>query len=535
MEGYEMQFDSFEKLDVKISETDTAKRLSNLHKGFESSMSASYGNYYLINESSQESLAAWIGENSALNSLIMPDAINAIKEMYKGKNTYDIHTLGLEEIHSWKIPKEYKHQCTKQHAGYAAEIISTAKENLLAKLKGTGLETVRADDRPDLYPKNDQYVDKIRIDSAGNVVERVQTKFVGKNPAACLEKLKSKKFEKYFMEDKVDKVEIPKDFYKGVKALLNEQIKGLEKEIEYLKKDGNEKALSTKKELLDKLRKIDQKVEQSTVTNREAVFAVKHPDLYKKVLFTKEFNRAGIESGLGAAGLTTAVSTVDNIHKYMNGEITATEAVLDIGKDAGVAGGVGYATGFVTSAVATTMSGSSHALIQKVGGSCAPAAVVAWGVQSFDAVVDYAQGEITPNELAYNLGENAASVAGGIAGGAAGSVVGAVAGAKAGAVVGAAVGSIIPGAGTAVGAGVGATVGAGAGLVGSMVGCAIASEAYATAVELGGEGAEVMAAKAQEMASKTVEIAKAEVPEKVGFIRESINTFASENNIPIKV
>ena len=93
MEGYEMQFDSFEKLDVKISETDTAKRLSNLHKGFESSMSASYGNYYLINESSQESLAAWIGENSALNSLIMPDAINAIKEMYKGKNTYDIHTL----------------------------------------------------------------------------------------------------------------------------------------------------------------------------------------------------------------------------------------------------------------------------------------------------------------------------------------------------------------------------------------------------------------------------------------------------------
>ena len=75
-----MQFDSFEKLDVKISETDTAKRLSNLHKGFESSMSASYGNYYLINESSQESLAAWIGENSALNSLIMPDAINAITE-----------------------------------------------------------------------------------------------------------------------------------------------------------------------------------------------------------------------------------------------------------------------------------------------------------------------------------------------------------------------------------------------------------------------------------------------------------------------
>ena len=154
------------------------------------------------------------------------------------------------------------------------------------------------------------------------------------------------------------------------------------------------------------------------------------------------------------------------------------------------------------------MARSSHTLISKVGGSCAPAAVVAWGVQSFDAVVDYSQGEITKEELAYELGKNAANVAGGI-------------------VAGAAVGSVVPGAGT--------VVGAGAGFVASMVGCALASEAYAAAVEHGSEGAEIMASKAQELASKTVEMAKTEVPEKVSFIRESINVFASENNIPIKV
>ena len=169
---------------------------------------------------------------------------------------------------------------------------------------------------------------------------------------------------------------------------------------------------------------------------------------------------------------------------------------------------MGYGTGFVTSTVANTMARSSHALISNVGGSCAPAAVVAWGVQSFDAVVDYSQGEISKEELAYALGENAATVAGGI-------------------VVGAAAGSIVPGAGT--------LVGAGAGFVGSMVGCALASEAYATAVEHGGEGAEIMASKAQELASNTVEMAKTEVPEKVDFIRESINVFAAENDIPIRV
>ena len=39
--------------------------------------------------------------------------------------------------------------------------------------------TYRADDRPDLFHKNDQFVDKIRVDADGNVLERIQTKFVG--------------------------------------------------------------------------------------------------------------------------------------------------------------------------------------------------------------------------------------------------------------------------------------------------------------------------------------------------------------------
>ena len=44
-----------------------------------------------------------------------------------------------------------------------------------------------------------------------------------------------------------------------------------------------------------------------------------------------------------------------------------------------------------------------------------------------------------------------------------------------------------------------------------------------------------MASKAQELASNTVELAKTEVPEKVDFIRESINGFAAENDVPIRV
>lgn len=363
-----------------------------------------------------------------------------------------------------------------------------------------------------MFPKNDQFVDKVRMDSAGNIIERIQTKFVGKDAKSCFDKLKSPKFEKYTLGDEVDKIEIPKDYYDDVKTFAKEKIADLEKQIEHLKADGKETDLQNKQRELERVKAVDKKIEKSTVTSEEALDAVKNPEKYiKKVQSTEKLviaNEAGIESGSIAAGLTAAMSTVDNIQKYLNGEVTALEAVEDIAKDTAVAGAIGYGTGFVTSFVANSMSQSSHVLISKVGGSCAPAAVVAWGVQSFDAVVDYSQGEISKEELAYALGENAATVVGGIA-------------------AGAAAGSIVPGAGTAVGAG--------AGFVASMVGCALASEVYATAVEHGGEGAEIMAAKAQELASNTVEMAKTEIPEKVDFIRETINGFAAENDIPIKV
>ena len=511
-----MQFDSFEQSGLKTELIDGTSKLSTLHKGFETRLTPAYENFLSISETAQEGIALWIGENAALSQQFVPNAMEAIKTMYSGMDIDGVKTLGIKEISEWNIHPDYKTQCIKQHAGYAAEVISTAKENLIALKDGTGITTVRADDRPDLFPKNDQFVDKIRLDSSGNIIERIQTKFVGKDAKDCLAKLKSKKFDKYFLEDKVDKVEIPKDFYDDVKAMTRERIDSVEKQIEHLKASGKEDALLNKQKELERLKAIDKKIEKSTATSEEAIKAVVNPERYtNKILMVKTIitaHEAGIEAGKGAAALSCAVSTVDNVQKYFKGEVTAQEAVKDVIKDTGVAAAAGYTTTFVSSAVASTMSHSSHVLIQKAGGSCAPAAVIAWGVQSFDSITDFAQGEITGDELAYELGKNGANVAGGVVGGMA---------------AGAALGSVVPGAGTVVGAGVG--------LVGSMVGCAVASEAYATAVEHGSEGAKVLASKAQELATNTVEIAKTEVPDKVNFIRDAINGFAAENDVPIRV
>lgn len=216
----------------------------------------------------------------------------------------------------------------------------------------------------------------------------------------------------------------------------------------------------------------------------------------------------GVKSGLIAAGLTCAVSTVDNVSSFIDGDITAEEMVTDIVTETAEAGAIGYGTVFISTAVSQAMSQSSSALLQSVGGSCLPAAAVSFAVESYDSISEFAQGKIDGAELAFDLGDNAASIAGGIAG----------------AKVGAAVGSVAGPAGTVAGT-----------IVGGMVGCVVASEAYATAVEKGVEGAEILADKAEALAQNTIDTVKEAMPEKVDEVADAFNKFISDNKLPIKI
>lgn len=233
----------------------------------------------------------------------------------------------------------------------------------------------------------------------------------------------------------------------------------------------------------------------------------------KTILNVKErfgtANEVGMKSGLIAAGLTCAVSTVDNISQCVNGEISGEEAAVSILKDTAVAGGVGYGSAFITVAVSEGMKGSSQVLIQRIGGSCLPAAVTSFAVTSCTSVMDYASGEINAAELTYELGDNAAMVVGGLEG------------AKIGAAVGTA---IAPGVGTVAG-----------GIVGGMVGTVVASAAYTTAIELGAEGAEYLGEKVEQLAQDTVELFEENIPDMVGSAKVAFNDFFNSCNLPFAV
>lgn len=266
-------------------------------------------------------------------------------------------------------------------------------------------------------------------------------------------------------------------------------------------------------ENVDELKKIYNNTEL-TQTGKMVTTAKEH--LNKATTKAMPFHKAGVEEGLEAAAITFAVSTVDNVSQFMDGDITAEDMVINIAKDTGTAGAAGYATGFVTKVIATSMQNSTNTMLQSLGNLGVPAAVVSFGVESYDTIMDFAQGEIDGLELAYDLGENAASVAGSAAGAA---------------LAGAAVGSIIPGAGTAVGF----IIGGGASIVGGMVGTAVATGAYKTAIEMGTAGAEVLADKAQEMATKTIDAAKECLPGAVDDVRGMLNTFLAQNEMPFSI
>ena len=133
-----MTFDTFESTGLDTVKYDLGGKMSALSSGFESSISSTYDAYMDIPESIDKNISHWLGDAPDVEvdlSALRADVMSSTKEMYNGM-TYEDGTksLGLKDIGEWKINKDYESQNIKQHSGYAAEVIGTTKENLIANL-----------------------------------------------------------------------------------------------------------------------------------------------------------------------------------------------------------------------------------------------------------------------------------------------------------------------------------------------------------------------------------------------------------------
>ena len=493
------------------SQNESLSKVNELHESFESRFTPDYEAFISLEPHTEQSIAQWAGVEGATRfNEIGANVFDIIKQMKDGIEIDGKQTLGLGALSEYKINPEYVEQNLKQQAGYAAEIVSTAKDNIQSIMNKDGLTTYRADDRPDLFAKNDQYVDKIRVDQSGNIIERIQVKFIGNDGASCLDKLMQKKFDKYFTDGRVDKLEIPSDYYDQIKNgnLIQDKIDKLSTQLEKVKELGKDAEAKAIEQRIDRYKQIDSMLERSSVSSQEALDARINPEKFVNKIFNNaaldQSLKAGLDAGIVSAEITAAVSTVDNIYKVYNGEISPKEAFFDVAKDTTISGVIGGGTAFISSMACTYMAQSSHALIQSLSNTALPASIVAFGVQSFDEIVDYAKGEIDGTELAYKLGGNAVNVAGAAAGMAIAAATVPVTG----------------------------PVGAGVGILGCLIGTAVASEAYKTAVELGTEGADLLLDKAKVYSDKAVEMAQKYIPDSLDGISAAITDFKDSVQLP---
>ena len=421
--------ETLDKQSLERGGFDVSDKLGTLHEGFESSVAPEGGVYAFP-------------DAAAISKEITQAAVSSVRDMYYGTDIGGRTSLGLKEISGWQLNPDFYEQNLSQHAGYAAEVISTAKENFAAQLSGTGEITYRADDMPEalrkqlgdrIAVKNDQFVDKVRIKADGKY-ETVQTKFVGKDAADCLSKLTSKKFEKYLGEGSADKLEIPKEYYDDVKKMIPEKRDKLLDQLDRVSAADKPDEAAKLRHKLDKLETLDNKLEQSCVTKKEAVYAVEHPKLYS----AKQLNVTAVKHGAAAAGSAALKAGYENYQKYAAGEISGEEAITDTIKDAALSGGLTYlgtiaakAAGKAAAPVAVgltalevagdvkelaegTIDGRKFALkvTEDVLDNNLVGAVVRVGIESADDFGDYLDGKIDTGELVYNIGENAAKVAG---------------------------------------------------------------------------------------------------------------------------
>lgn len=166
---------------------------------------------------------------------------------------------GLKQIAEEKINPDYEFQNIHQQAGFSAEVKDVAKSNAESIIRGETTRKIRTDD---LGRVNDPLYDTVSIDANGDIIDGsgAQMKFLGASEkdttgagdaARALDKLQSKKFEKYLDHDA--KIDVPADQYDRMIQEANKKIEGLSRQLENQKNAGNTAQVQKIQERIDKL------------------------------------------------------------------------------------------------------------------------------------------------------------------------------------------------------------------------------------------------------------------------------------------
>lgn len=318
---------------------------------------------------------------------------------------------GLKDISEEKINPDYQYQNIHQQAGFSAEVKEVANTNAENIIKGSKIRKIRTDD---LGRVNDQLFDHVTLDAEGNIMagSGAQMKFIGASsndptgqgaPMRALNKLESKKFEKYLEHDA--KIEVPSDYYDKMLAAAEEKSSKLNKQLEKTISQGNTEQADKISRQIDNLNKIKKNLRKSSVSSDEAVFARLHPKLSTAKSVAKISHGAGIQTAQNAAVYGGSVSIVKNLVLVMKGEKDSQEAISSIAKDTLSSAALGYGTGFAGAAIKGAMQNASSESVRALAKTNLAGTIVVVGTVVAKTLKSYFDGEIDGVQCFEELGE----------------------------------------------------------------------------------------------------------------------------------
>lgn len=318
---------------------------------------------------------------------------------------------GLKQIAEEKINPDYEFQNIHQQAGFSAEVKEVARSNAEHIINGDPDRKIRTDD---LGRVNDPLYDTVTIDANGEIVDGsgTQMKFLGASAkdttkagdvARALEKLQSRKFEKYLEHDV--KIDVPSDQYDKMIQEANTRIESLSHQLENQKRAGNIEQVQKLNERIDKLEKIKKNLRKSSVSSEEAVFARLHPKLSTAIDVAKVSHRAGVQTAEMSAIIGGSVSIVKNLVAVCKGETSPDDAVINVAKDTATTAATGYGTGFAGATLKGAMQNSKSQCMQTLSKTNVAGTVVALTVAATKTLNRYFKGEIDGVECLETLGE----------------------------------------------------------------------------------------------------------------------------------
>ncbi|MDQ0702831.1 hypothetical protein QF043_001623 [Pseudomonas sp. W3I7] len=300
----------------------------------------------------------------------------------------------------------------KHRAGWAGEVASTSRDNAEAIISKSSERTIRSDDLKHYGIATDgkyrEAVDRVRVDTKGNIVYEAQTKLEANgNRVANQVSHEDHKYSKYFGK----KLELPSEQVDDARAYCRKRAAGLRKHAETAELEGKSELAEKFRERANKFDTLEREdIVDLGITTEQAVDYVKNPagETFKDIGRTS--HRAGVEGAKIGAVVGGSISLLTNLFSVALDKKQLGEAAQDLAIDTTKAAALGYGTAFVGAAIKGGLQQSGNQTLRTLSKTNAPAMVVDICLSLGDSIRRYVNDEISEAQLLHEVGEKGAGM-----------------------------------------------------------------------------------------------------------------------------